>query len=379
MGAPKSRMAMCHGGRRDAERAGEPRPGLLRLPLQCAAFRRAGIAAQLAVGQRADLRLLRRASVPRRLPLSGGAIAVVRAHDGAHAAASSRARSRLRTSAIRAMRRSPPPCRRRPARAYPCWRSTDSSAPRNSRMACGDELWPISPTRQIFPASGPRPEPTSMLKRESRSLRRPRFVHALRHAHRVQRPEPLALGRQQPEAHGGERRGERAVVPFVPRPSRLEPLLLDGRERLVQRVDERRRDRVVVLPPHPVVLEQAEVEVEAAAGHAARERRRREGDRRQARRRARRTSACSCTPRRCPTAPSRTGGRRARSPRRRSRSRPPRAPPPRRRPRGCARRWTSRRAPRRRRPRPRARAPRGPARGRPRGPTRRRGASRAPP
>ena len=125
---------------------------------------------------------------------------------------------------------------------------------------------------------------------------------------------------------------QRAMVALVPRPARVEPFLLDDRQRLVQRIDERRRHRVVILAPEPVVLEQLQVEVEAAALHAPLERARTEHDRRQTRRARRDTSACSCSTRRCPTRRHPADGRRTTSPRRRSsahharaRSRPARA------------------------------------------------------
>ncbi|PYR06773.1 MAG: hypothetical protein DMG00_17810, partial [Acidobacteria bacterium] len=38
-------------------------------------------------------------------------------------------------------------------------------------MRRGEELAPISPTREIFPASGPRAAPISMLNSSSRCLR----------------------------------------------------------------------------------------------------------------------------------------------------------------------------------------------------------------
>ena len=84
------------------------------------------------------------------------------------------------------------------------------------------------------------------------------------------------------------------MVPLVPRPARLEPFFLDNRQRLVERIDQRGRHRVVILAPHPVVLEQLQVEVEAAALHAPLERARPEHHRRQAGRARRGTSACSC-------------------------------------------------------------------------------------
>jgi hypothetical protein len=46
------------------------------------------------------------------------------------------------------------------------------------------------------------------------------------------------------------------MVGAVPLPARLEPFLVDRRERLAERVDERRGDRVVILAVDPVVFEQ---------------------------------------------------------------------------------------------------------------------------
>ena len=73
---------------------------------------------------------------------------------------------------------------------------------------------------------------------------------------------------------------------LVPRDARLEAFLLDHHQRFPQRVDQRRRQRVVVLASHPVVLEQPEIEVEAAARHEPRAGGARHRNRTQARRRA---------------------------------------------------------------------------------------------
>ncbi len=112
-----------------------------------------------------------------------------------------------------------------------------------------------------------------------------RFVDAVRDANCVERPQPLALWRQHRQAHVREPRNERPMIALVPGPSSVEPFLLHNRERLVERAHERGRHRMVIRALQPVVLEQLEIQIEAAALHAAAERARREDDRRQAGRR----------------------------------------------------------------------------------------------
>ena len=114
-----------------------------------------------------------------------------------------------------------------------------------------------------------------------------RLVHAVRDAHGVQRPQPLAFAaaaRDSPIAFSPSMnarwlRSCRAQRASSPSSSTIASASS-------QRADQRRRHRVVILPAHPVVLEQLQIEVEAAALHAPRERARAEHDRRQARRRA---------------------------------------------------------------------------------------------
>src|SRR5713226_323415 len=55
--------------------------------------------------------------------------------------------------------------------AWCCPAIARSSAPSSRRISRGAEPAPISPTRQIFPASGPRPAPISMLNSSRRCLR----------------------------------------------------------------------------------------------------------------------------------------------------------------------------------------------------------------
>ncbi len=110
------------------------------------------------------------------------------------------------------------------------------------------------------------------------------FVHAVGDPDRIERPQPLAFPRQHRQTQLRQRLEERAMIPLVASPARVEPFLFDDRQRFVQRVDQRGRHRVVVLAAQPVVLEQREVEVEAAAFHPLRERARTEHDGREARR-----------------------------------------------------------------------------------------------
>ena len=56
------------------------------------------------------------------------------------------------------------------------------------------------------------------------------------------------------------------------RPPLLESFFIDGEQRFAQRVDQRRRDRVVILPSDPEALEQRQIEIETAAGDLKRER-----------------------------------------------------------------------------------------------------------
>jgi hypothetical protein len=112
------------------------------------------------------------------------------------------------------------------------------------------------------------------------------IVEAGRNARGVEGLQPLACGRQQAQAHRVHGDGKHPVRELVPRPARLKPLLFDRRQRFVERVDQRRRHRVVVLARDPVVLEQPEVEMEAPAGGAPGEGRRSKRDRRKPGRRA---------------------------------------------------------------------------------------------
>ena len=113
--------------------------------------------------------------------------------------------------------------------------------------------------------------------------------------------------RQQRNAEPLETGGERKMVPAMARPACLQPLFFRDHERRMQRVDERRRQRVMILAPDPVVLEQSDVQVEAsrrdARIHDARARTSpaRAPTERQA------PSACSCNRRLRPTPPVCTG------------------------------------------------------------------------
>src|SRR4029079_9937372 len=49
------------------------------------------------------------------------------------------------------------------------------------------------------------------------------FIHTSRHAYGVERPQALARGWQERQAHGLEPGCKRVVVPLVPGPPRLEP------------------------------------------------------------------------------------------------------------------------------------------------------------
>src|SRR6184192_1054138 len=88
-----------------------------------------------------------------------------------------------------------------------------------------------------------------------------RLVDAGRHAHRVERPEPVAFAWKQRQADLLQPIDERPVIPLVARPSRIEPFFFHDGERLGERIDERGRHRVVILPLEPVVLEKPQIEI----------------------------------------------------------------------------------------------------------------------
>ena len=102
-------------------------------------------------------------------------------------------------------------------------------------MSRGDELAPIRPTRQILPASGPRPGADLDVELVEQVLAHGGFVDAVGHADRVQRPEPLAFAaaaRERPSVASAV--DERAMIALVPRPPRLEPFFFDDRQRFVR-------------------------------------------------------------------------------------------------------------------------------------------------
>src|SRR5947199_5638200 len=113
-----------------------------------------------------------------------------------------------------------------------------------------------------------------------------RLVYSVGNADRVERPKTLAFWCEERQTARSERLREREVIPLVTRPPRFESLLLDDRERFVERVHERGRHRVMVLALRPIFLEQREIEIEAAALDTPLECPRREDDRRQSGRRA---------------------------------------------------------------------------------------------
>ena len=228
-----------------------------------------------------------------------------------------------------------PPWRRprpRPARpACPCTAAAPTSiAERNSRRPAIDELCAHQADAPDPP--GERPEAGADL-----------HVEARRAGRGAPRPSSTPSGTRTAfsvhsrSASGGSRRGPSPSRPAAStrwwRSCRAQrassPSSSIASSASCERVHERGGDRVVVLAPHPVVLEQGEVEVEAAALHAPRERRRRERDRRQPGRRAHALLRAAVARRRCPTPPSRAGARRATSRRPRRRARRPRARRPR--------------------------------------------------
>src|SRR3954471_9464141 len=91
-----------------------------------------------------------------------------------------------------------------------------------------------------------------------------RLVDAVRYAHGIQRPQAFRARRQQRHPERLETGSERLMVAPMPRPPRLQPFLFDDRQRFVQRVNQRSRDRVMVFAANPEILEQPEIQVEAA-------------------------------------------------------------------------------------------------------------------
>src|SRR5580765_8117120 len=109
-------------------------------------------------------------------------------------------------------------------------------------------------------------------------------VHALRDLDGVEAVQAIAFRRKERQANRRQPFDECLVIPLVARPPRVEPFFVHDVQRFVQRAEQRRRHRVVVLPVDPVVLQEAEVEVEARTRGGLLERARREDNRPQARR-----------------------------------------------------------------------------------------------
>ena len=82
------------------------------------------------------------------------------------------------------------------------------------------------------------------------------LVDAIRNAHGVEGPETLALRRQNRQPKFLQALEESVMISFMASPARLEPFFFDECQCLVQRLDERRGHRVVVLAPNPLVFEQ---------------------------------------------------------------------------------------------------------------------------
>ena len=166
--------------------------------------------------------------------------------------------------------------------------------------------------------AGPRPAPISMLKCCSRYLRTAASSTPCGTvtAFSVHRRSP-GDGQQRQSEWIERFRRTRLMVLLVPRPARLQSFFFDAGERFAQRVDQRRGHRVVILAPHPVVLEQRD------------DRNRNSGTPPSSRARAARTrsatsptarrgiSGCSCRRHRVPNPPHRAACRRATSPHRR--------------------------------------------------------------
>ena len=87
-------------------------------------------------------------------------------------------------------------------------------------------------------------------------------VHAVRDGDAVQHPQPMPVLRGEPHAQRGESRGQRAMVPFVPSVSRLQPFFADQTQGLPQRIIHGDGRGVVV---HailaPVFLQHAQVQI----------------------------------------------------------------------------------------------------------------------
>ena len=175
------------------------------------------------------------------------------------------------------------------------------------RSSRGDELAPIRPTRQILPASGPRPAPISMLNSSSRCLRTAASStpSGTRTAFSVHSRSPSRGSSERPSARERRRRARGGCARAAPSARRALPLRRSTALRTARRpASTTSCGDTCGAASSPRA---AEIEVEAAALHAPLERARAEDDRRQPRRRRRGISACSCSRRRCPTPPTSSG------------------------------------------------------------------------
>ena len=237
------------------------------------------------------------------------------ANSDARTPAIARRRRDRRAGACQSPRRQPASCRSRPRSAHASTRACSgpaSPARSRARRAAGRSAAATSSRPSGRRARSCRradrgPAPISMLNSSSRCLRTAASStpSGTRTAFSVHSRSPSRGSSDSPS--GASAVDQRAMVPLVARPARVEPLFFDDRQRFVQRVDERRRHRVVILAAQPVVLEQREIEVEAAA--LARAARARAARTRPAPAPTARpgTSACSCSRRRCPTPPTSSG------------------------------------------------------------------------
>ncbi len=118
--------------------------------------------------------------------------------------------------------------------------------------------------RQALPLRSPRPPPISMPNCVSSRWCRRRVVHAGQDAHRVELRQLATLDGGVLQAERVQSGLERPVVAQVPRPARLQPLLMDETQSLPQGVDHADRRRVVVAVfLVPVVLDHRDVEIPA--------------------------------------------------------------------------------------------------------------------
>ena len=195
----------------------------------------------------------------------------------ARAAGSGAARGRVRADRLRVRRRANDACRVPPqahcsAAATPAPARTATpasgriySSAVSSRSTLSRRLdSPIRPIRHTLPFIGPSPPPISMPNSASEPAPHARLVDAVRDRRRCSASTADAPPRRRARARARRARRPAPRDSAVAREARLEPLLVDEAQRLVQRVVHRDRRGVMVdALLAPVLLDHRQVEVPA--------------------------------------------------------------------------------------------------------------------